>query len=59
MKLFKIKVTGTPKDFEDIEEDPRGTYEIKAESEDQALDEFHSTIPIACLDDFTITIKEI
>jgi hypothetical protein len=31
-----------------------GEYPIEAESEDAALDAFHASVPIACLDDFEV-----
>lgn len=35
-------------------DDPRGTYVVEAATEDNALDDFHSTIPISCLEHFDI-----
>lgn len=40
---------------EDQDDRPTGEYEYDAEDEEEALDEFHETIPIKCLDDFEIT----
>lgn len=41
-------------DLHELDADVAGIYRIDASSEDAALDEFHSTIPIKALDDFFI-----
>ena len=38
---------------------PAGEYPWNAENSEIALDQFHHTIPIGCLDDFEIDIKEL
>jgi hypothetical protein len=38
-------------------DNPSGTYEYDALTEDDALDEFHNHIAIACLDDFRVDIE--
>jgi hypothetical protein len=38
-------------------DNPSGTYAYEAPSEDDALDEFHNHIAIACLDDFEVTVS--
>ncbi len=43
----------------DREERVAGSYEYKALSEDDALDQFHDHVPIKMLDDFEITVKQI
>ena len=62
MSLFKITVTAKlPReqwDPDDQADDPTGTHEIGAPDKEAALDKFHSTVPIACLDDFEITCEE-
>ena len=40
-------------------ERPDGVYYFGAESKDAALDDFHRTLPIACLDDFRVEIEGI
>jgi hypothetical protein len=42
-------------DPEDRLEDPSGDYDRWAFDEESALDRFHETVPIGCLDDFEIT----
>lgn len=63
MKTYKITVKQiVPEEElarEDRDENPTGEYEHRAENEDEALDEFHAEIPIACLDDFDIEIEEL
>lgn len=60
---YLISVTQNVKDSELHHEDkltnPAGVYEIKANTESQALDEFHATIPISCLENFEIEIEEL
>ncbi len=48
-------------DAEDRETNPTGYHyvEVYFDPLEAALDEFHSTVPIACLDDFDISIEEI
>lgn len=62
MKKFKIIVTQLVENEElchdDIETDPSGEYEYTAKNEDEALDQFHLEIPIACLDDYDIDCVE-
>jgi len=41
-------------DWDDHLDNPTGEHFFEAGSKDEALDEFHSTVPIACLDDFEI-----
>lgn len=43
--------------YEDKRSNPKGIYHIRAGNEEEALDEFHETVPIACLDDFEITLE--
>lgn len=59
MRKFQIIVTGVPTDPEDIDDSPVGLHYIYAEDEELALDEFHWTIPISCLDDFDIEVEEL
>jgi hypothetical protein len=35
---------------------PSGEYQIEARSSEAALDEFHATVAIGCLDDFEVTV---
>jgi len=44
-------------DLHELDKDVAGIYRIDADSEDAALDEFHSTIPIKVLDDFEIDVE--
>lgn len=61
-RKFEIEVMQTVPDedldIEDREESPIGKYTIIANSEDEALDEFHATVPISCLEHFDITINQ-
>jgi hypothetical protein len=41
----------------DLEESPKGTHLWEADDMSDALDQFHLVVPIACLDDFDISIK--
>ena len=50
-----IEVRGEPSDPED--DDLPGFFITRAKTETEALDDFHDTIPIACLEDFDITIR--
>lgn len=45
-------------DLDDLDEMPAGTYSYHAMTEEEALDEFHLDIPIACLEHFEITVEE-
>lgn len=67
MLKFRVVVTVTSlvrwdeRDFDDQQDDPCGnhTFDVEADNKEaageKALDVFHDTIPIACLDDFDIT----
>jgi len=46
-------------DLDDYMERPDGQYEYEAKCEYKALDKFHMTIPIACLDHYEITCTEV
>jgi len=46
-------------DYDDANENPSGEHTVTAMNEEKALDVFHLTIPIAVLDDFDISIKEV
>ena len=62
MKNFCITVTQIAKEPERIEDQigrPDGIYYFSAESRSVALDDFHMSVPLACLDDFRIEIQEI
>lgn len=60
---FKITVKQlTPNEYlnrDDKESNPAGEYYTLAASEDEALDEFHSSVPIACLEDFDIVCEQL
>ena len=43
----------------ELDERVEGEYPIIATSEDDALDQFHSTVPIKVLEDFEITVEEV
>ena len=43
---------------EDDAENPKGEHSIFALSKTEALDEFHATIPISCLEHFEVSIEE-
>lgn len=64
MKLYAIKVRRIVdvdrliKEDRDEWEQIVGIHRFEAENEDHALDEFHETIPIACLDHFEIEVIE-
>lgn len=53
----KQLVTDNELDHEDKHDNPTGQYDYWAESEDKAIDHFHETVPISCLEDFEIEIK--
>ena len=60
MPTYKITVTQISKklhDPDDREYHPQGTYFIKADNENLALDDFHFIIPIGCLEDYKIEIE--
>ena len=42
---------------DDRRDNPAGRYLYAAETADEALDLFHSQIPIGCLDDFDVRIE--
>ena len=46
-------------DYDDREENPSGVYFQTAENKDDALDDFHFTVAISCLDHFKIDIEEV
>ena len=56
---WAINVSGKPTDPEDRLSAPQGSYMVFADTEEEALDAFHSQIPIRCLDDFLIEAFEI
>ena len=61
MPLFKITVKQIVEHLEDPNdrnENPAGEYTWYAKNSDIALDEFHATVPIGCLDDFDIYIEQ-
>ena len=45
-------------DIDDLEENPSGQHTFIGTSEEDALDSFHSTIPISVLEYFDIDIEE-
>jgi hypothetical protein len=58
---YVVTVTQTAKelsDVDDMQDNPSGSYEIEARSADAALDEFHATVPIGCLEDFEIIVEQ-
>lgn len=61
IKHYEITVKQLVKDetldHDDRLDDPKGDYDYWAENEDAALDHFHETVAIACLDHYEITIK--
>lgn len=62
LKTFKITVTqlvpDSELDHDDKEENPAGEHIRRSATQDEAMDDFHNSVPIACLDDFDITIEE-
>ncbi len=62
-EIYRITVeVAAPEPFEserlhDLDVDVAGRYRITAISEDDALDQFHSTVPIKVLDDFEISVE--
>ena len=64
MKTFIVIATNVSI-FEDLDQDDQDCidmitdpFEVECDTEDQALDSYHETIPISCLEDFDITIEE-
>jgi hypothetical protein len=61
MPLYRITVTQLVPDEElrhaDREDNPAGTYSFGGSSEADALDQFHSRVPIACVDDFEVSAE--
>ena len=61
MKIYEITVEQiAPQLFDNADkmENPAGQYSFWGRDETDALDNFHSTVPIGCLEDFNITIVE-
>ena len=61
MQKYVITVEQTADKLSDGEDElhnPQGVYYETADTEDEALDEFHSRVPIGCLEDFDITIEK-
>lgn len=58
--IIKVKQTVPLHELhrDDIEENPTGKYTQWAMSEDEALDEFHANIPIACLSEYANYLTE-
>jgi len=59
---YRITVTQIADELSDVDDregNPAGTYDEVARTEDEALDQFHTRIPIGCLDDFEITCEEV
>lgn len=63
LKKYRIEVTQTVGNHEldpdDRIDNPSGVHHFYSDSEEHALDDFHSTIPIACLEDFDIDCMEV
>ena len=63
-RIYQYKITikqlasDSDLDHDDLIDNPSGTVYLEAVTENAALDEFHETIPISCLDHFEITIKK-
>ena len=57
--IVKQLVSDAELDWDDRNTNPSGTHKITAASEDEALDDFHLTVPIAVLEDFEITVEEV
>jgi hypothetical protein len=55
---YRITVTQIDdlSDVDDQADNPAGVYDVDADTEDGALDLFHQTVPIGCLEDFDIAI---
>jgi len=45
-------------DPDDQVDNPSGEHTEEADSKEEALDQFHGSVPIACLDHFEITCTE-
>lgn len=61
MKNYTITVIQTAEVLSDVDdkwEKPEGTYFVTARGKEEALGHFHAAIPIGCLEDFEISIKE-
>lgn len=61
-KLYRIVVHQTAKvlsDHDDKIQSPTGEYFFEACDKEAALDQFHFSIPIGCLDDFSIEVQEV
>ena len=60
-KIYKVSVEKVVAfgNVHDLDEDVEGDYPFIATSEEDALDQFHSTIPIKMLEDFDITVESI
>lgn len=56
MVIVRQTVSVEDMDPDDFWENPSGSYMIDAHTSEEALDKFHFTIPIACLDDFDISV---
>jgi hypothetical protein len=58
---YNIKVKQQKKDekldADDRVDNPSGVHTVEAESVKEALDKFHATVPIACLEHFDIKIR--
>jgi hypothetical protein len=63
MPKFRITVTAIdpdgPSEWEDRNTPPNGIYEYYACCKEGALDVFHHSVPIACLEDFNIDVEMI
>lgn len=62
MKIFYVHCCQTTiwsqLDEDDQKRQPQGVYQYEAKDEDGALDQFHNEIPISCLDDYQIEVRE-
>jgi len=62
-KNYKITVTqlvpSNQLDIDDVEENPSGVHTFIGKSEKDALDSFHNTVPISCLEYFDIHIAQV
>jgi hypothetical protein len=45
-------------DPDDLDYRPEGAYSVEATDIENALDIFHSSVPVACLDDYEIDVIE-
>lgn len=57
--MVKQLVPDRELDYDDLQENPSGEYIVEGEDEEDALDEFHHTVPIACLDHFDIEVRKV